>query len=225
MKDQITALFKGIPKPLKHAPSINSSILKASADSLTVNFDGILGDEVSNKIHHGGENRVLHHYNIKNYLKLKTYFPNLSDIEGTIGENISSANLDESNVCIGDIYRIGEVIVQVTEPRKPCWTIDAHYQTKGIARFIQEQAITGWFYKVLRPGLITLDDSISLEKRINQKISIKFCIDTLLINHNKSDLELLANTNELSLNWKNPAREILLTGNIPDDRPRLMGPN
>lgn len=53
-------------------------------------------------------------------------------------------SMNESNVCVGDIYLIGTVKMQVTRPRKPCWKIDAQLNSRGIAKFLLGEGCIGW---------------------------------------------------------------------------------
>ncbi len=221
MHDRVLGLFIGVPKPLVNDSSVISAMEKSSVEEIIVSTQAIIGDEVCNTVHHGGNNRVIHHFPMHNYEIITNYYPQLKNIIGTMGENILSDMLTDESVCIGDVYKIGEVEVLVTEPRKPCRTINHKYKVTGLARFIQEKAITGWFYRVLVPGKIKKGDSIELIKRSYPEITIKFCVDALLNNYNREHLKKMVSCEELSMNWKRPALEIIQTGIIPDDKNRL----
>lgn len=221
MFDNVSALYIGTPKPLKKDLSVISAMEKSSVLEMQVLASSISNDDVANTIHHGGVNRVIHHYPLVNYGLISEQYPQLKNIKGSMGENISSAHLTDENVCIGDVFTIGDVKVLITEPRKPCRTIDSKYQVIGLARFIQEKAITGWFYRVLNPGMIKIGDEIKLIHRPHPELSIRFCVNALLNTFNKNDLAKMLLAEELSENWKRPAREIIETGIIPDDKNRL----
>jgi MOSC domain-containing protein YiiM len=65
-----------------------------------------------------------------------------------MGENISIATMHEHNVCIGDIYQIGECQIQVSGPRMPCFKIAEKFNTPGLDNFVAKHAIHGWYYRV-----------------------------------------------------------------------------
>jgi len=221
MKPIVLNLFKGKPKPLKGNPKIISSIDRDSVDSLSVYLDHIEGDEVRNKQHHGGPNRVVHYYPSEHYLFWKRTYPEIKCAPGEMGENISSSGLDEKNVCIGDVYKIGEVELLVTEPRKPCGTINVQFQVKGLARRVQSESKTGWFFRVLKAGTIHLGDEIELLNRPYPALTIDACVQSLLIAPNKVVLQQMVLNPILSTNWKTPAQTYLDKAELPDDGHRL----
>ena len=123
---------------------------------------GLLGDEQADRRVHGGPEKAVHQYAAENYAKLAARFPQIADelIVGSIGENISSFGVDESTVCIGDTYRLGSVVLQVSQPRRPCWKIDTRYEITGLTAFIVESGHTGWYYRVLEEGTATPGDAL-----------------------------------------------------------------
>lgn len=221
MKHIILSLFKGTPKPLEANAKIISSINRDCVDSLIVYLDYIEGDEVSNKQHHGGPNRVLHYYPSEHYVFWKTAYPEIKCSPGEMGENISSTGLNEKNVCIGDVYKIGEVELLVTEPRKPCGIINLQFQLKGMARRVQKESKTGWFFRVLKPGTIHIGDEIELLNRPYPALTIDICVQSLLIKPNEAILHKMVQNPILSTNWKTPAQIYLDKAELTDDRHRL----
>jgi MOSC domain-containing protein YiiM len=92
-------------------------------DSIKLTDLGLEGDFQVDRRVHGGLEKALHHYNADNYTTLTDAFAHLSGkfIPGSIGENISTKGMSEEQVNIGDIFEFGEAIIQVSQPRKPCW--------------------------------------------------------------------------------------------------------
>jgi MOSC domain-containing protein YiiM len=218
---KVTDLYRGLPHPLTSRKKFTSSIARIRQDELIIYEDRIEGDDVQDKVHHGGLNRVLHHFPKEHYSLFKSSYPQTNFTFGHYGENLSSTYYNEENVCIGDLFQIGEIECIVTEPRKPCGTIDVQFQTKGLARMIQNQAITGWFYKITKPGKIIIGDEIKLLNRSYPELTIKKCVQALLVTPNLSLLEKMASNPCLSDNWKNPALKYLATNHKEDDSSRL----
>ena len=150
---KIVGIYTGKPKNLSNnfTSSINRSEKK---ESIQLFFDRLEEDQVTDNVHHGGANRVLHQYALSSYDFFKKTYPEQSNLftPGSMGENICTEYWNDDNVCIGDIFQLGTSKIQVTEPRKPCRTIDMKYGIKGIARKIQKFQKAGWFYKVLEEG-------------------------------------------------------------------------
>ena len=125
---------------------------------------GFLGDEQADRSVHGGPEKADHLYPANHYARLARAFPEIAGlfVPGSLGENISSPHLDESQVRIGDAFQLGEARIQVCQPRTPCWKIDARFGEAGIVVFIAEHRLTGWYFRVLQPGNVSPDDALEI---------------------------------------------------------------
>ena len=102
----------------EQAPGLISAIHKQPADApLWCDFLGLRGDEQSDRRHHGGPDRALHHYPAEHYAWWKTWqtalglpVPRTPWLPAAFGENLSGLGLTEAQACIGDVYRLGEEI-------------------------------------------------------------------------------------------------------------------
>ena len=171
----------------------------------TVTVQGILGDEQADKRVHGGPEKAVHHYAAENYQRLAEQFPQSAHafVPGSIGENISAMRLTEENVHIGDIFRIGSALAQVSQPRSPCWKIDHRFGIERLSMVVAREFITGWYYRVIEPGFIETGDSIELLERQNGSFSIaQFWRIQLLHQPSTSDLLDLAAIPGLAMDWQ-----------------------
>ncbi|MCM2348832.1 MAG: MOSC domain-containing protein [Bacteriovoracaceae bacterium] len=214
-------LFKGKPSPLPTNPALISAINRTPCHDLNIFIDQIEGDAVFNKFHHGGPQRIIHYYPLQHYDYWRGQFPETSFLSGSMGENVNASDLLEQNVCIGDLFQMGEVLCAVTEPRKPCATINYQFKINSLARLVQESGRTGWFFKVITPGKIRVGDEIFLKDRPYPELNIASCVEALLVKPDPAVLELMAKNQALSENWRGPSQEFLKTGVLPDDRKRL----
>ena len=97
----------------------------------------VKGDFIKDKKHHGGIDKACYTYGENYYDYWKCLYPDLDWTYGMFGENLTISDLDESQILIGDIYKVGEAIIQVSQPRQPCNTFAAWFQsTEVIKRFI-----------------------------------------------------------------------------------------
>lgn len=129
---------------------------------------GLAGDVQADRRVHGGPEKAVHHYAAENYRRLAERFPAAAAqlTPGSIGENISTTGWDESSVCLGDIFRLGDATLQVSQPRSPCWKIDHRYASEGMARFVAESGLTGWYYRVLQTGSVRSGMRLELSERL-----------------------------------------------------------
>lgn len=219
---KIEKLFIGKPKQLPFY-QFTTSIDRTEVAELIIHTDRIENDDVFNKVHHGGPQRVVHHYPLEHSQYFQNVYPNHNFKPGRMGENMSTTGLLEKDVCIGDVYGVGNVRLVVTEPRKPCATINHQFSLPGLARQVQNTSRTGWFYKVLIPGTISTKDKITLIERPYPTFTIDLCVQALLVKPDHEILKLIVNNPAISENWKKPAAEFLATGKMPDDGHRLGG--
>jgi MOSC domain-containing protein YiiM/ferredoxin-NADP reductase len=92
---------------------------------------------------------------------------------GGFGENLVSVCANERNICIGDVFSIGEeALVQVSEPRGPCFKLNHRFHVKNMSRLSQDLGRTGWYYRVIRGGNIQQGDQIVLRERSYPKWTI-----------------------------------------------------
>ncbi|WP_117076165.1 MOSC domain-containing protein, partial [Klebsiella pneumoniae] len=83
------------------------------------------------------------------------------------GENLSTEGLTEKNVYIGDIFRWGEALIQVTQPRSPCFKLNYHFAVSDMAQLMQNSGKTGWLYRVVAGGQVSSDAPLALVSRLS----------------------------------------------------------
>ncbi len=181
-----------------------TGIYKQSVKQVSVDELGIIGDIQADKRFHGGPEKALHQYALGSYEKIIKRYPLLykKARSGMIGENLSAIDMNEHNVYIGDIYKVGSAILQVSSPRIPCWKIDAKFKQPDLNRFISQHRLNGWYYRVVQAGDITLNDEFILQKRPNTNVTV----DTMLkVIYDKADnqvVEMAANAIGLDPEWQ-----------------------
>ena len=151
-----------------------SGIKKSPVAKAYLTKTGFLTDKQADLAHHGGENKALFLFSQDTFYKInqacKTDFS--IDTVAYFGENLILSNICEEDVFIGDIYQIGDTLVQITQPRQPCWKLSANTGVKEMTKFIFQSGYTGWYAKVLQEGSIAQNDSMNLIKRVENELSI-----------------------------------------------------
>jgi MOSC domain-containing protein YiiM len=139
-----------------------------------VAFHGIVGDQHGDPRVHGGPEKAVHHFAAENYQRLALAFAHCAHelIPGSLGENISALELSERNVHIGDVFQIGSAVLQISQPRSPCWKINHRFDAERMSMHVAKERITGWYYRVIQPGFIKAGDTIELLERQTQRFSI-----------------------------------------------------
>ena len=160
-----------------------SGIKKYPVSKAYLTKTGFKEDEQGDLLHHGGENKALFLFSAITYKKINSYFNNSFDMTDMayFGENLILSNICEEDICIGDILKIGQTKVQITQARQPCWKLSANTNQKEMTKFIFDSGLTGWYAKVLEEGFICQNDEVILEKRVNPTLNIKK-LNELIIN-------------------------------------------
>jgi MOSC domain-containing protein YiiM len=135
----------------------------------TTNLDG---DRQADLSVHGGPNKAAYCYPAEHYDPWNVELPDRTRTWGAFGENFTTGGLLETAVSIGDRFRIGSAIVQVTTPRLPCFKLAAKFQRDDmIARFVRSGRC-GFYFSVLEEGEVGAGDMFELLGREDPSLTV-----------------------------------------------------
>lgn len=172
---------------------------------VSVGFEGIPGDDIVDRRYHGGPERALCVYDVAYYGVLAAQFPKPDEPwqPGGFGENITTQDLPDTDVCIGDIYQAGSIVFQVSQPRSPCWKLNARFGLKKLSKFVQHSRISGWYARILEAGEIREGDALHLLERQKETCTLPVFWDTVLANPPDPErLAWVARIPTLSEEWR-----------------------
>ena len=178
---------KAMPFTREEMSAIDKAPIK---EAIAVNFMGLTTDEQADRRHHGGPLKAVHQLATATYEKINAEF-NLNVRIGTLGENLTTEvvnglpEMTEATVCIGDIYQYGwhfenepvdtnnsesdNVQLRIVQPRRPCYKINDQIgqftKVPNIASWVTKQGIAGWYFEVVRDGMIAVDLPVYLIDR------------------------------------------------------------
>ena len=160
-----------------------SGIKKYPVSKAYLTKTGFKEDFQADLLHHGGVNKALFLFSALTYEKINSFYDNIFDMKNMahFGENLILSDICEKDICVGDILKIGQTRVQITQPRQPCWKLSANTNQKNMTKFIFDSGLTGWYAKVLQEGNISVDDEVILEKRTYPNLNIEK-LNQLIIN-------------------------------------------
>lgn len=169
-----------------------------------VKFLGIKDDYIADLKNHGGYDMALYAYGMNSYDKWKILRDDHEFIPGKFGENFTFDILDEEKVFVGDIFNLGNCILQACQPRIPCYKLGAKFNDRSIIKDFNSNLMPGIYFRVLKEGIVKKEDMlIYKENKEEYKISIKHCFS--LLNDSslrKKFLDKALNLKFLAINFK-----------------------
>jgi len=149
-------------------PGSRSAIAKVPIHGpVAVGLEGLDGDEQGDRRVHGGPDKAIHHYPRDHYAAWRGEIgphPLLREA-GAFGENLSTTGVTEAGLCLGDRLRLGTARVEVSQGRQPCWKLSDRFGIADMARRVQDSGRSGWYYRVLEPGVAEAGDELVLLER------------------------------------------------------------
>jgi len=189
--------------------NIQSAIGKEKVNEAILTFDGFVGDGVANTAFHGGKERAVCYYPYEHYKKWEEEFKATIN-PPAFGENICGTEFTEHNTYIGDIFSLGDAVVQVTQGRVPCSTISKYNQIDTFLSRIVETCYTGYFLKVLEEGVVSERSTFQLLDRPQDKVSVWDATKVMLLDRKNKDAMLsILQIEQLAEDWKNRYKKAL----------------
>ncbi|MDC8755916.1 MOSC domain-containing protein [Erythrobacter sp. sf7] len=207
MKHVIEAVCTGTARPFNGAET--SAIMKRPREGRVQVFtDGLAPDEQADRRVHGGPEMALHLYPLDHHDWWRGEIgdhPAL-DEPGGFGSNLAVRGLTEDMVHIGDRFQLGSAVIEVSQPRQPCWKIEHRFGSKGMVARIVKTGRSGWYFRVIETGEVAAGDSLELITRGASDWSVARVFAALLGGKaTGTELSELAELAPLALNWRKKA--------------------
>jgi MOSC domain-containing protein YiiM len=188
--------------------------------------EGFVGDAQGDRKHHGGLDKAVHHYAFEHYDIWREEIGEAPVLArpGAFGENLSTTSLDEDNVAIGDVFRIGDALIEVSQGRQPCWKLNVRFGVPDMAMRVQKTGRTGWYYRVLEEGFVAPGDDLCLVDRRSPEWPLRRLWRTLYVDTlNHDELTAMAGLAHLPEGWRRYAERRLETRKVEEWSQRLAG--
>jgi MOSC domain-containing protein YiiM len=185
-----------------------TAIFKTPIDRpVFVRTGGLEGDEQADLVNHGGRDKAVCAYSADHYAAWAPVFSSSSLEAGAFGENVTVSGLTEADVCIGDVWMAGDLVLQVSQPRQPCWKLARKWHMDHLPKLVVESGRTGWYFRVIHEGLLTRGTALVLRDRPAGDWTIN---DANRVMHgkpfNKARAAVLAEVEGLSASWRDSLR-------------------
>lgn len=188
--------------------------------------DRLVGDAQADLENHGGPQKALLQCPHDHYAAWRRDIGahSLLEAPGAFGENLSTLGWTEALVHIGDIVRLGNVVLQASQGRQPCWKLNFRFGRNRMAFDVQNTGRTGWYYRVLEPGVVEPGDRMRIIERRCPDWPLRRLIGVLYKDvDDVESLEAMAEMPLLAEDWRAIARRRLAMRRT-DWTSRLNGP-
>lgn len=157
---KIISVNIGAPKTLKwkHKTVTTGIFKKPVSKPIVLDLEDVVGDNVIDRRYHGGINKAVYAYGFNHYPFWQALYPDLEFTYGMFGENLTVDFLDETQIHIGDIFKLGSAKIAVAGPREPCYKLGIRFNDAAIVKQFWNDNKCGVYFKVLQKGAVQVND-------------------------------------------------------------------
>jgi MOSC domain-containing protein YiiM len=182
---------------------ISTAIWKSAIDHpVMLSSMNLAGDGQADLKHHGGRDMavLIYSYDHYNYWEQQLH----RKLEyGAFGENVTVVGLTERDVCIGDTYQWGEAIVQISQPRYPCYKLSIRHDAPEIPQLVLDTGFSGYYVRVLQSGLVSREAGLHRLQQHPMGISIAAVSEAFIDKGTPTQsIREILTVDELSESWK-----------------------
>lgn len=221
---EVVSLNVGQPIVVEHRnKEVRTGIYKMPiADGVYLSSLNFEGDGQADLEHHGGKDKAVCVYPSEHF----AHWEQVLGVQlnpGAFGENVTTKGILESQICIGDVFRLGESYVQVSQPRQPCFKLSVKYNLPTLPLLVQTTGYTGYYFRVLQEGFVHAEAGLVLEERQQDAVTISYA-NTIMHQDKKNieGMERILALPSLSASWRKTFAK-RLQGEVTDTAARLSG--
>jgi len=166
---------------LINGKEVPTGIYKEPVPEAVVHKLSMAGDEQADLTVHGGEHQAVYGYPMEHYGHWESILGEKLDY-GTFGENLTTEGLLETEVCIGDVHRMGTAVLQVTSARIPCFKLGHKLHRPDILKPFLQSGYSGFYYRVVHEGVIHRGDEIEVIQRDPRAVTVREAVGMYRLN-------------------------------------------
>lgn len=213
---KIVSVNVGLPREVVWKDmTVQTAIFKEPvAGTVAIRELNLAGDQQADLTVHGGSEKAVYAYPMEHYEYWRKELSDSSMLWGAFGENLTTEGLSEDTVCIGDLLRAGSAILQVTQPRMPCYKLEFRFNRADMIKRFLASGRSGFYFSVIDPGDVSAGSKIQILDRDPSRVTVSDILRLYLGRARDPELLLRAtNLTSLPENWR--AQLLLRTGDGP----------
>jgi MOSC domain-containing protein YiiM len=202
---KLVSVNVGVPRSVEYCGRrVTTGIFKQPVTGrVWVGRENLAGDVQADRRVHGGSDKAVYAYPVEHYAYWGEELGRAGFGYGQFGENFTVEGLLEEAVCIGDTFRVGEALVQVSQPRTPCFKLDLKMGIEKFRERFRKSLRTGFYLSVLEEGLVMAGDVIESVERAPNRMSVR---DIFTLRHiegaDQTSLAAASKLPGLSASWR-----------------------
>ncbi len=183
----------------KEAEVTTGIFKKPTGTPIFLSTNKVVGDEISDRIHHGGYYKACYLFSAEEYPFWKKQYPDLDWTWGMFGENLTVTNYNPHQVFLGDVYRVGEALVQISQYREPCYKLGYKFGDQKVIQQFIDRGNGGTYLSILEEGEVNVNDPFILVNRLEKSITVAALFELVYAEIKDPDLLKIASlSNALS---------------------------
>lgn len=155
---------------------------------IDLELEDVKNDHVLDRRYHGGFDKACYLYSADHYPFWQSKYPAQEWQWGMFGENLTVKGLNESEIRIGDRFRIGDAEVQVSQPRQPCFKLGVRFDNQQIVDDFWQSPFPGVYVRVLKPGRVKKGDQLILLNRNRESLSVSEVFSIFRMNRENQEM-------------------------------------
>ncbi len=168
---------------------IETGIYKTPVSSIYLRYNDVENDVVTDRKNHGNVDKACYFYGANHYPFWNEKYPKLQFEYGMFGENITIDLVDEKTIRIGNIYQVGDAIVQISEPRIPCFKLGHKFNNQAVIKEFINSSYSGFYVRVIKEGQVIKGDEFNLIEKNENNFSVEDAFS--LLSYNKCNQMLI----------------------------------
>ena len=211
---KIISVNVGLPREIVWKGIIVQTAIfkKPVAGTVPIRQLNLAGDQQADLTVHGGSDKAVYAYPVEHYEYWRKQLPNVSLSWGAFGENLTTLGLSEDRARIGDVLRAGSAVLQITQPRMPCYKLEIRFNRDDMIKRFLVSRRSGFYFSVIEPGDVGAGSQVEILDRDINNVTVSDVLRLYL--GQTRDPELLrraTNVRSLPENWR--AQLLLRTKN------------
>lgn len=186
----ILSVNVGLPQSVEWAGrTITTGIFKQPIQgAVSLDLLNFAGDGQADLTVHGGPDKAVYAYDRVHYAHWQHQIERADWAPGLFGENLTTEGLLESEVRIGDLFRVGSALLRAVQPRFPCYKLNVRFNNPGMTRHFAREGRSGIYFRVIEPGVVQAGDAITLLEAADTDITIQTVFQIVLAHQAEADL-------------------------------------